>query len=166
VHRPHHADHSAIALVVGLLIVGCGVAGCNGGALPRPSYVQVRAEDYVAVPFVPRPPPVEVVPPRPSAPAQGGQGGLVWADGGWTWAGDRYRWEPGAWVAPPDGARRARWVLVRRELDGQLFFAPSSWRDQAGRPIAPKPLSRASTRPSGAGASETAAPPPRSDLDE
>lgn len=107
--------------------------------------MQVIAEDYVAVPYTPRPPPVEIVPARPSA-----TGDLAWADGGWEWNGERYRWDPGAWVVVPAGARRARWVVVRREIDGQLFFAPSSWRDGAGKAIdAPKPLARASTRPGG-----------------
>ena len=97
------------------------------------------------MPFTPRPPPVEIVPARPAA-----SGDLVWADGGWDWNGERYRWDPGAWVAAPAGAKRARWVVVRREVDGQLFFAPSSWRDGAGRTIdPPPPLARASTRPGG-----------------
>ena len=113
--------------------------------MPHPASVQVRAEDYVAVPFTPRVPPVEIVPARPAA-----AGDLVWADGGWEWDGERYRWDPGAWVAAPPGGKRARWVVVRREADGQLFFAPSSWRDAANKTIdAPPPLARASTRPGG-----------------
>ena len=72
---------------------------------------------------------------------------LVWADGGWEWSGERFRWAPGAWVAPPAGAKRARWVIVRREVDGQLFFAPSSWRDASGKPIdAARRRSRARAR--------------------
>lgn len=103
------------------------------------------AADYVAVPFTPRPPPVEVVPARPAA-----TGDLAWADGGWEWNGERFRWAPGAWVVVPVGAKRARWVVVRREIDGQLFFAPSSWRGRAGELIdPPKPLVRARTRSGG-----------------
>jgi hypothetical protein len=126
--------------------------------------VQVRAEDYVPVPYAPRPPPVEIVPLRPAAPS-----GLVWADGGWEWAGERFRWGPGSWVAPPEGATRARWVIVRRPADGQLFFAPSSWRDASGRPIAAPPaLARASSRPGGpAGAADQITPGGvRTDLDD
>lgn len=132
--------------------------------MARPEAVQVKAEDYVAVPFLPRPPPVEIVPLRPE-----GHPGLVWADGGWEWSGDRYRWDPGGWVVPPAGAKRARWAIVRREVDGQLFFAPSSWRDAEGKPLPPpKPLSRANTRAGGsAGAGEITAPGGvRTDLDE
>ena len=140
------------------------MAGCKGGTVPPPTYARVRAEDYVPVPFLPRAPPVEIVPLRPK-----GQTGLVWADGGWEWAGDRYRWDPGGWVVPRPGAVRARWAIVRREVDGQLFFAPSTWRDDKGNVIpAPKPLARASTRAGGsAGAGEITAPGGvRTDLDE
>jgi hypothetical protein len=51
-------------------------------------------------------------------------------------------------------------VVVRRDVDGQLFFAPSSWRDAEDRPIeAPVPLARASARPGGpAGAGEVLMP--------
>lgn len=94
--------------------------------------------------FPPRPPPVEIVPPRPAVE------GAVWADGGWVWTGDRYQWEAGAWVVLPRGARRTRWALVRRSADGQLFFAPSRWRDAKGASIpTPEPLARAVTRSPG-----------------
>ena len=33
-------------------------------------------------------------------------------------------------MVPPAGVRRARWVIVRRKEDGQLFFAPSTWKDE------------------------------------
>lgn len=120
--------------------------GCGGATtVPRPAAVQVVAEDYVPVPHTPRPPPVEIVPPRPGA-----AGDVVWADGGWEWSNERYRWDPGGWVIAPPGAKRARWVVVRREVDGQLFFAPSTWRDASGKAIdTPKPLTRARTRVGG-----------------
>jgi hypothetical protein len=124
----------------------------------------VIADDYVPVPYTPRSPPVEVVPLRPSTPS-----GLVWADGGWDWDGERFRWLPGGWVAPPVGATRARWVIVRRTEDGQLFFAPSSWRDATGKRIdPPPPVARAQSRPGGpAGAAEVLTPGGvRSDLDD
>jgi hypothetical protein len=111
----------------------------------------------VPVPYAPRPPLVELVPERPE-----GLTGLVWADGGWEWRGDRFRWAPGGWVVPAPGARRVRWVIVRRTVDGQLFFAPSSWQDDAGHPLAaPPPVARATTR-----AGVPAPAPARSDLDE
>ena len=100
----------------------------------------MSASDYVEVPFAPRTPTVEVVPERPSRAA-------VWVDGSWDWNGDRFRWITGAWVTPPPGARRAPWVLVRREADGQLFFAPALWKDAGGRTIPdPAPVLRARTR--------------------
>lgn len=98
-------------------------------------------DDYVAVPFAPRAPPVEIVPAQPRRDA-------VWVDGTWSWSGDRYNWQPGYWVVPPGGAAHARWTVVRRAEDGQLFFAPSAWKDPQGRtlPEVPPPLVRARSR--------------------
>src|SRR5690606_21368238 len=105
-------------------------AGCVGcaGSLPRPPSARLAVTDWVAVPFAPRTPPVEYVPPRPVK-------GAVWVDGTWQWYGERYGWVPGTWTVPPSGARRAAWAVVRRSEDGQLFFAASSWKDAAGRPL-------------------------------
>jgi hypothetical protein len=163
-HR--HRAHDTIAAARIIVAFGLGAAACAAGNVPRPSFVQVRAEDYVPVPFTPQPPPVEIVPLRP---ANASLKALVWADGSWDWRADRYRWAPGAWVAPPDGAKRARWVVVRRVVDGQLFFAPSTWRDATGKPMdPPTPLARASIRPGGpAGSGDLTAPGGvRTDLDE
>lgn len=125
-----------------MLVITSASFGCGGATVPAPRRVQVRTQDYVAVPFAPRLPPVEIVPKRP---AHGGD--LVWIDGSWEWSGERFRWDFGAWVLQPPGARRARWVVVRRAVDGQLFFAPSSWRDASGNPVEPpKALARATTR--------------------
>lgn len=116
------------------------ISACGGTTLARPPRAQVRAEDYVAVPFPPRPPPVEIVPAQPRP-------GAVWVDGTWQWDGRRYTWQPGSWVAPPAGAVHARWVVVRRTEDGQLFFAPSSWRGPDDEPIPdPEALVRARSR--------------------
>jgi hypothetical protein len=102
-------------------------ASC-GGSLPRPPLTPIDAADYVAVPFAPRVPPVEFIPPAPSKDA-------VWVDGSWEWAGSQYGWRYGSWVVPPVGARYAPWTVVRREADGQLFFAPSSWKDASGKTL-------------------------------
>jgi hypothetical protein len=164
--RHRHRAHDTIAAAGIIVALGPAAAACAAGTVPAPSYIQVRVEDYVPVPFTPQPPPVEIVPLRPGGVRTAV---LVWADGGWDWGGDRYRWVPGAWVAPPEGAKRARWVIVRRDVDGQLFFAPSSWRDASGKPIdPPTPLARASTRPGGpAGAGDIVAPGGiRTDLDD
>jgi surface antigen len=109
------------------------------GSLPRPDRVQVKTGDYVAVQRAPREVPVEVVPPQP-------QKGAVWLDGTWEVSQDRFRWKAGAWVIPPPGAKYARWVLIRRNGDGQLFFAPSYWTNNAGKLPDPPPLLRAKTR--------------------
>ena len=125
------------------------VTGCSA-ALPRPPAAQVSGSDYVPVPFSPRTPPVEFIPPRPNKKA-------VWVDGSWVWAGNRYGWRFGSWVIPPPGARHARWVIVRRPSDGQLFFAPSTWKDASGNTIEDRsfmnalgPQARARSRPGGA----------------
>jgi len=90
---------------------------------------QVDASDYVPVSNSPRPPQVEIIPPAPSKEA-------VWVDGTWEWTGERYGWKSGAWVVPPPNAKYARWVCVRRSEDGQLFFAPSTWKDASRKIVA------------------------------
>lgn len=114
-----------MAAVAALVLTAC--AGSLGN-LPRPPLTQVATADYVAVPFAPRTPPVEFVPPSPARDA-------VWIDGSWEWGGSRYVWRYGSWMIPPREARYAPWTVVRRAVDGQLFFAPSDWKDQAGRPL-------------------------------
>ena len=42
------------------------------------------------------------------------------------------------WVVALPKARYARRVLVRRS-DGKLFFAPGTWRDEAGREVSAPP---------------------------
>lgn len=82
-------------------------------------------------------------------------------DGSWEWGGGRYTWRYGSWVIPPPNARYAPWVLVRRAEDGQLFFAPSDWKDEGGHSIADRafetalgPAARARARPDGPPASD------------
>ena len=127
------------------------VTGCSA-ALPRPPVTQVSASDYVPVPFTPRVPPVEFVPSRPSKKA-------VWVDGSWEWSGNRYAWRFGAWVIPPPNARHARWVVVRRQADGQLFFAPSTWKDPSGNTIEDRALMTA-LGPEARARSRLGGPPP------
>lgn len=130
--------------------------GC-GGSLRRPRAAPIRTEEYVAVPYPPRPATVEIVPPRPEndpkkpAAQQFDESALVWADGTWEWQNERFQWDPGAWVVLPRGpsgpATRTRWALVRRKEDGQLFFAPSRWRDASGKDMeAPRAVLRSTTR--------------------
>lgn len=131
-----------------MLLTALALVGCGGPSLPRPDPAPVLSADYVEVPFAPRVPPVEIVPPRPSREA-------VWVDGAWDFNGDRFRWVSGAWVVPPAGARRAPWAIVRRAADGQMFFAPAVWRDATGRTIPdPTPVARARTRLPQEGATE------------
>lgn len=110
-----------------LALVAAQSLGC-GASVARPRAARVDPREYVAVPTSPRNPPVEFIPPSPSKDA-------VWVDGSWEWVGNRYGWRYGSWVVPPPGARQARWVIVRRKEDGQLFFAPSTWKDPSGKKI-------------------------------
>lgn len=118
--------------------------------------------DYVAVTSTPRPPPIEFIPARPRKDA-------VWVDGSWDWAGNRYGWKSGTWAVVPQGLKRARWVVVRRKIDGQLFFAPSTWKDAHGNTVddsgwihALGPTARASSRMGGPPEmDEPLRPPPR-----
>jgi hypothetical protein len=125
----HRAHHTIVATLFALL------PAC-GPSIPRPPETAVAVTDYVAVTFPPKPPPVEFIPPSP-------QSGAVWADGSWEWNGDRYGWVAGRWVILPPGALRARWTLVRRKEDGQLFFAPSTWKTADGQLIDDGTFSRA-----------------------
>lgn len=126
-----------LVLAFSVVLIATVLAAC-GGSLRRPKAAPIRVTEYVAVPFPPRPAIVEIVPPKPKndrtkPPAeQFDEDDLVWADGTWEWANDRYQWEAGAWVVLPRGAARTRWALVRRKEDGQLYFAPSRWRDGVG----------------------------------
>ena len=126
----HGGDLTRLLARMGSIATALLVAttGC-GGSLPRPPRGQVARTDYVPVTFPPRTPPIEVVPPRPA------EGGAVWVDGSWEWAGNRYGWRYGTWLVPPPGARHAAWALVRRAEDGQLFFAPSTWKDAKGATV-------------------------------
>ena len=146
-HRAHHS-RAAVQTGVALVALLAGVAACGSG-VPRPPPAVPSVEDYVAVPFAPRAPPVEFIPPRPVS-------GAVWVDGSWEWSGGRYVWAFGSWMLPPSGALRARWVVVRRDADGQMFFAPARWRGADGKPIDDRawasllgPGARASSRPIG-----------------
>jgi hypothetical protein len=110
-----------------VLVIVAFVAGC-GASIPRPTFVQVDAADYIEVPFQPPTPPPEYIPPRPRKDA-------VWINGTWEWRTRRYLWRYGSWVVLPRGATYAQWTVVRRKGDGQVFFAPSSFRDASGKKL-------------------------------
>lgn len=117
--------------------------GC-GGSVPRPPLAPVAAADYVQVAAAPGPARVEELPPSPRK-------GAVWVDGQWSFTGAGYRWEPGAWVMVPPGARFAPAVVVRREKDDVLFFARASWKGEDGRTVDPpealaRPMRKSSAR--------------------
>lgn len=143
-----HERHRAQAIMVALLLGGCAPA------VPLPPAAPVDAGDYQPVSSSPRPAPVEFLPQRPRKDA-------VWVDGSWEWSGERFAWRAGTWTVPPKGLRRARWVIVRRKEDGQLFFAPALWKDQTGKTVddaawlhALGPQARARTRIGGPAAAE------------
>jgi hypothetical protein len=107
--------------------------------LPHPPYARHPTSALVEVPFPPPPARPEEVPPPPRDDA-------VWVDGEWTLRGRRWAWVPGRWVTVPPGSAFSPWTTVRRD-DGVLFFAPGTWRDEAGEAIEPPaPLAFASVR--------------------
>ena len=118
------------AVLLGALLVACG------SGLPHPPYV---AQPTSGLERVDRPPPparVEVLPRQPSQEA-------VWIDGEWLWRRGLWAWLPGRWVVAPQGASFSPWVFVRRP-DGTLWYAPGTWRDEKGAPVAaPQPMERA-----------------------
>ena len=114
--------------------------GCAG--LPEPAYAPQSASSFIAVPEQPPPGLAEAVPPRPHKDS-------VWVDGEWAWARRRWTWKPGQWVIPPPDAKYSRWVTTRM-MDGSLYFAPGTWRDAQGKPIAaPSPLAVATVSSAG-----------------
>lgn len=119
-----HYTRPTLPFTLGICLVLCD---CSS-SLPHPEWAQVDASDYVEVASSPRPAPVEFVPQRPRSDA-------LWVDGSWEYVGERYVWKSGTWAIVPRGLRRARWLLVRRKEDGQLFFAPSTWKDAAGKTV-------------------------------
>jgi hypothetical protein len=86
---------------------------------------------------LPQPPGrIETVPDRPSRSS-------VWVDGEWTWRRARWAWQPGRWVEPPAAASFSPSVFERGP-DGRLWYAPGTWRDANGLPVAaPPPLASA-----------------------
>jgi hypothetical protein len=114
------------------------VAGCATAAIPHPTYAPQPTSALNPISHEPPPARIETIPARPASPA-----GTVWVDGEWSWHRRRWRWTPGRWVAPPEGATYSPWVTVRGP-DGQLYFAQAEWRDAKGAVIpAPKALSTA-----------------------
>ena len=110
-----------------LVVVMSLYVACSSG-LSRPPTGEIPPDAFVEV--VPYPPPVarvETVPPREDERD-------VWIDGQWAWNGKTWRWLPGAWVKPPAGAYFTP-SAVRRAADGQLYFAPATWRAADGRPL-------------------------------
>ena len=110
-----------VLVTLSLALVACGAS------LQQPARAPQPPNAFVIVPYPPPAARVETLP-RPPNPA------AVWVDGQWSWGGAGWSWTPGAWVEPPPGGRFAAWAL---ELDGQLRFAPASWRDASGRELGP-----------------------------
>ena len=151
-----HYTGPTLPAALGFCLVLCACAP----SVRHPDWAQVDQADYVAVPSSPRPAPVEFIPPRPRPDA-------LWVDGSWEYEGERYGWRYGTWAVVPKGLRRARWLLVRRSEDGQLFFAPSTWKDASGKKVddstwihALGPSARARTRIDGPALVEEPLPPP------
>lgn len=97
----------------------CCLAALNACAarLPEAPAGVHPPNDAVAVPYPPPPAKVEELPPEPDARC-------AWADGFWDFT-DRWEWQPGEWVIPPQHCRLAPPALRRQQ--GQLWFARPRW---------------------------------------
>lgn len=128
-------DFKRGAICTVLLVVCCGAPH-----LRAPTYVQHPSTALTTViPFPPPPARTEIVPASPNEEA-------VWLDGEWSWQGKRWAWKTGRWVIPPKDAAFSPWTAARTS-NGTLYFAPGTWRDAKGNPIADPPsLGRASAR--------------------
>ena len=105
-----------------LLLLACS------SRLPHPVYSAHTTAELVPVPYPPPPPRVEEIPPRPS-------GDALWIDGEWGWRRKKWTWRPGRWAAPAPGTTYSPWTVTRDEA-GTLYFAPGTWRDASGQPVA------------------------------
>jgi hypothetical protein len=121
--------HQSCTLAI-LLTLSCAAH------LPGPARSALPNTGFITVPYEPPPGRVEMVPAQPRR-------GAVWIDGEWTWNNRRWEWIPGRWVLAPPNCSYSPWVIVRSS-DATLHFAPASWRDARGNPIAsPAPLTSA-----------------------
>ena len=111
------------------LAVAAAVTLSCGSTLPAPETARHSHDAYEVVPYPPPSALVEIIPESPSP-------GAVWVDGYWAWRGRHYVWERGGWVAPAEGLRVSRWD-ARYLKSGELLYAPTIWRDAAGRTIEP-----------------------------
>jgi hypothetical protein len=111
------------ALLVVLLVVGCS------GSLPEPRRGDHRGEISKAVPSMPPPGKVEIVPPRPKDMKD-----PVWIDGEWKWNDRRWVWEEHGWVDAPPGEVYAP-PQTQRLPDGRIVHLPGVWK----KPEPPRP---------------------------
>lgn len=107
-------------LVAGLLAPGAIVLGAScAGGVARPARAGHVQADFQPVPRPPPPPKAEWVP-------GDSQRGGIWVPGEWHWSGQNWQWQAGSFITPPAGAKLAPWKL-RRDADGRLLHAPSTW---------------------------------------
>jgi hypothetical protein len=87
----------------------------------QPVYVEQEPQ-YIIVQQAPPPIIVERRPPAPS-------GAYVWIDGYWNWDNQRYSWQAGRYVLPPQ--QDVVWVAPRYEHDARGYrYAPGHWKKQ------------------------------------
>jgi len=107
------------------MLAGVSLVAC-GDSLPRPKTVLPPEDSYEIVPYPPPAALSELVPDEPDGKD------VVWVDGSWVFRGNYYVWQRGGWVEKPKDAAFAEW-RVRYTPDGRVEYAPSSWRDPAGK---------------------------------
>ena len=110
-----------------------GVCGCdvyvNDPPRTERAYVQqqpVYVEQEPQYIIVQQAPPPVIVERRPVAPS----GAYVWIDGYWNWDNQRYSWQVGRYVVPPQ--QDVVWVAPRydRDTSGHHYYTAGHWRKQ------------------------------------
>ena len=91
--------------------------------IQQPPQIIEQPPQYVVVQQAP---PAVIVEQRPPEPA----GVHVWVDGYWNWDNQRYNWQVGRYVVPPQPD--VVWVAPRYENDAHRF-TPGQWTKQNHR---------------------------------
>jgi len=116
------------AVLTSTVLAALGIFGCDvfvqDRSHPAPYYAHqpVYIEQQPQYVVVQQAPPPLIAERRPAPPS----GGYVWVDGYWNWDSQRYQWQAGRYVAPPQPA--VVWIAPRYESDGHDGrYTPGHW---------------------------------------
>jgi hypothetical protein len=123
-------------ILTSISVAALGALGCDehGGGQPQDQSANNAPQaqsadqqpDSVVVESAPPPLIVEVQPPAPS-PSE------IWVAGYWNWDNQRYNWQAGRYMAPPQ--RDVVWVAPRYDADPHgNRYTPGKWSKPAQAP--------------------------------